>query len=204
MIVGWNFANRGFALCNGQLLPISQNTALFSLLGTMYGGNGQSNFQLPNLQGRVAIHQGQSAGTSLYTMGEVSGVESTTLLVNNMPMHTHQAINTPPTISPITATTTINGVTRPSARQTSCAGALLTGGIDTATNATVDIYATSGAGGTAALAPESATTTISGGAISAGTTTLTTAGGSLPFSILQPYVVVNYLIALEGIFPSRN
>jgi len=88
---GWNFAPNGWALCNGQLLAINQNTALFSLLGTTYGGDGVQNFQLPNLQGRVAIHWGNGPGLSPYAIGQVGGSENVTLLANQMPQHTHQA-----------------------------------------------------------------------------------------------------------------
>jgi microcystin-dependent protein len=86
-------------MCNGQLLPISQYAALFSLLGTQFGGNGTSNFALPDLRGRVAIHQGQGAGLSSYIMGEASGSQSVTLTVNQMPSHSHtvNATTTPPT-----------------------------------------------------------------------------------------------------------
>ena len=80
-MVGFNFAPVGWLLCNGQTLAISQFAALFALLGTTYGGNGTSTFQVPNLQGRVPVHQGQSAGTSVYVMGEVTGAESVTLWV---------------------------------------------------------------------------------------------------------------------------
>jgi microcystin-dependent protein len=88
-IFGFNFAPRNWAFCNGQLLAISSNTALFSLLGTYYGGNGTSNFALPNLQGRVANHQGQLAGGSSYTIGETSGTDTTTILTSNLPAHNH-------------------------------------------------------------------------------------------------------------------
>src|SRR5687768_10460045 len=86
---GFNFAPRGWAQCNGQLLPISQNTALFSLLGTNYGGDGKTTFALPNLQGSVPMNQGQSGGTSDRSLGEASGSESITLLASEMPAHTH-------------------------------------------------------------------------------------------------------------------
>ena len=85
-----NFAPRGWALCNGQLIGISQNTALFSILGTMYGGNGTTTFGLPNLVGRVPIHAGQGPGTSYYAEGEPGGVETVTLTLNELPSHTHQ------------------------------------------------------------------------------------------------------------------
>ncbi len=90
-IFAGNFAPNGWALCNGQLLPISQNTALFSLLGTTYGGDGKSTFALPNLQGRIPLHPGQGPGLSLYDLGETGGSTSVTLLATEMPQHTHTA-----------------------------------------------------------------------------------------------------------------
>jgi microcystin-dependent protein len=86
---GFNFAPRNWAMCNGQIIPISQSTALFSLFGTNYGGNGQTTFALPNLQSRAAVHQGQGPGLSLYSIGEMAGVESVTLLQTQLPQHTH-------------------------------------------------------------------------------------------------------------------
>src|SRR5437763_13588197 len=86
-IFPFNFAPKGWAMCNGQLLPISQNTALFSLLGTTYGGDGKSTFALPNLQGRAAVHAGQGAGLSLYGLGTAVTEEATHLLTNNHPLH---------------------------------------------------------------------------------------------------------------------
>jgi microcystin-dependent protein len=88
---GFNFAPVGWATCDGQLLSIAQNTALFSLLGTMYGGNGQTTFALPDLRGRVAVHQGQGPGLSNYQVGESGGTESVTLIQNQLPLHTHSA-----------------------------------------------------------------------------------------------------------------
>src|SRR5271169_6695563 len=88
-IFPFNFAPKGWAFCDGQLLPISQNTALFSLLGTQYGGDGKSTFGLPNLQGQACINQGQSPGTSQYFVGEQTGTESVTLLTSEMPIHSH-------------------------------------------------------------------------------------------------------------------
>ena len=90
-IFGGNFAPKGWAMCNGQLLPISQNTALFSLLGTTYGGDGKSNFALPNLQGQAPIHQGPGAGLTERILGESGGETAVSLLVSEMPSHTHQA-----------------------------------------------------------------------------------------------------------------
>ncbi len=88
-IFGFNFAPRGWAFCQGQLLPLSQNTALFSLLGTTYGGNGQSNFALPDLQGNAPMHPGQGPGLSLHDLGETGGSETVTLLQSEMPSHNH-------------------------------------------------------------------------------------------------------------------
>jgi microcystin-dependent protein len=85
----FNFAPRGWAFCDGQLLPLSQNTALFSLLGTTYGGNGKSNFALPDLQGRAPMHPGQGPGLSLHDLGESAGAETVTLLESEIPSHTH-------------------------------------------------------------------------------------------------------------------
>ena len=160
---GFNFAPQGWAMCNGQILPISQNTALFSLLGTQYGGNGQTTFALPDLRGRVAIHEGQGPGLSPYTIGQVGGSESVTLLSSQLPAHNHPF--TPPC-----------NTDDPSA-----------GSPKNNFPATVGnpIYAT--------------TTNATMGA---GTTGLS--GGGQPFPILQPYLVINFCIALQGIFPSRN
>jgi microcystin-dependent protein len=91
-IFPFNFAPRGWAFCNGQLLPISQNTALFSLVGTYYGGDGKSTFALPNLQGSAPMHPGQGPGLSLHDLGETGGVENVTLLQSEMPAHAHSLV----------------------------------------------------------------------------------------------------------------
>src|SRR6476659_1727230 len=88
-MTGWNFASRGWALCNGQLMSIAQNTALFSLLGTTYGGDGITTFGLPNLQGRMPMHWGNGAGLTPRTIGEIAGTESVTMTSSQMPAHTH-------------------------------------------------------------------------------------------------------------------
>jgi microcystin-dependent protein len=168
----FNFAPRGWTLCNGQVLAISQNTALFSLLGTTYGGNGQTTFQLPDLRGRLPMHWGQGPGLSDYTLGEVSGTQNQTLLVSNMPMHSHPLNGT--TAAATTATPTGNLL------------ATANGADSQGSPNTVQIYA-----------PAPANTIMD-------PTSIGLAGNSIPFSIMQPYLVISFCIALNGIFPSRN
>lgn len=173
IMFGGNFAPRGWALCNGQILSIAQNTALFSILGTTYGGNGQTTFALPNLQGRVPIHPGQSPGTSGYALGQSGGAETETLATSQMPAHTH------------TVGVTIHASESHQGPTDNPAGGVLVGGSGQA------IYAP---------APDSVTTMNTGMATAA----VGIAGGSQPVSVVQPYQCVNYIICLEGIFPSRN
>jgi microcystin-dependent protein len=158
-----NFAPRGYALCNGQLLSISQNTALFSLLGTTYGGNGTTTFALPNLQGRVAIHMGN--GLSTYVEGQQGGAEVVTLTSNQMPVHSHA----------------VNAVSS-GGNQANPAGNL------PAVESTGTSSNYSNASTTGPMNPSM----------------IATAGGGQPFSVVQPYLVVNFIIALQGIYPSRN
>jgi microcystin-dependent protein len=160
-LFGFNFAPIGWASCDGQLMSIAQNTALFSLLGTFYGGNGTSTFALPDLRGRHAIHQGQGNGLSPYTIGEVLGTESVTLNGNEIPPHSH-------TVQAGTTATTKNPTN-------SYPG--FTGGGSSYTDTPT------GSMNPAMIAP---------------------AGGGQPFSIINPILVMNYCIALQGIFPSRN
>jgi microcystin-dependent protein len=170
---GWNFAPRGFAMCNGQLLSISQNSALFSLLGTTYGGDGVTTFALPDLQGRVPIHQGNGAGLSPYVLGQVGGVENVTLSTGQMPSHTHA----------LGAVASAGTTSLPT-------GAYLAPGPSTGSgpNAT-------------ALNTYTATTTP---LVNLNAASIQTAGGSQPHTNIQPYLCVMYVIALQGIFPSRN
>jgi microcystin-dependent protein len=165
-----NFAPRGWALCQGQILSIAQNTALFSILGTTYGGNGQTTFALPDLRGRVPLGQGQGPGLSPYVLGQLAGTENTTLLQSQMPAHNHL----------ITANEG-NGTAQAPAN-----GFLSAPVVPTQGNAAVSAYRNSSDGTT--LAP----------------TSLSISGGNQPFSNLQPYLCINFIIALEGIFPSRN
>jgi microcystin-dependent protein len=165
IMFGGNFAIRGFALCNGQLISIAQEQALFALIGTTYGGDGQVTFALPNLQSRNPNHQGQGPGLSSYVMGQMSGVESVTLTQQQLPAHTH-AVNA----------TTVNGNVK---NPTNAIPAAVQG---TNTN----IYSAS--------SPD----------VAMNNTMVGTSGGNLPHENMQPYLVINFQIALEGIFPSRN
>ena len=166
MIFGFNFAPRDWAFCNGAIMSIGQNTALFSLVGTTYGGNGQTTFGLPNLVGRGVMNMGQAPGLSPYELGEVSGEPSITLSQAETPPHNHT--------------------------------------ISTATGSTRDL-APSANGWLGDRAPP-------GRLFSSGTSpndmfapdTLTISGGSQPHENQQPYVAMNYCIALYGSFPTRN
>lgn len=170
-MVGFNFAPVGWALCNGQLIAISQNQALFALLGTFYGGDGRTNFALPNLQGRVAIHQGSGPGLSPYVIGQTGGVENATLTSTNLPPHTH-------TLNASNATGTQSSPAGGSIAQVN------TGDPRQPTLAS-------------AFVPGTPSVTMAQGSI--GNT-----GNGIPFNVLQPYLCVTFIIALVGIFPSRN
>jgi microcystin-dependent protein len=165
ILVGFTFAPRGWATCSGQLLPISQNDALFSLLGTTYGGDGQSTFALPDMRGRAPIHFGSGAGLSTRVQGETSGVESVTLTVGQIPTHTH----------PLNVNNSGATLGTPN------------GNFLAAKNRADPGFAATSDG-----------SVLNSAAVSPST------GGSQSHSNLQPYLVMNYVIALEGIFPSRN
>lgn len=191
---GGNFAPRGYAFCQGQIMAIAQNTALFSLLGTTYGGNGQNTFALPDLRGRAPVGQGQGPGLSPITLGEVAGVENTTLTINQMPQHTHTVTFS----SPLTATGQAAIPAASASTSTQAApGATTVLGPIAASGRPGTLYSTSAADTT--LQPF--TITCSG---SVPNGTITPAGGSQPFSLRTPYLGVNFIIALEGVFPSRN
>jgi microcystin-dependent protein len=165
-IFPFNFAPTGWAFCDGQLLPLSQNTALFSLLGTFYGGDGKTTFALPNLQGSVAMDVGQGNGLSERFLGQMSGTETVTLLLTETPIHNHflQAQNTPANVN------------APGPN-------------------TVSLARSSG-GGTA-YGPVANNVNMAFQALSIN-------GGSLPHNNLQPYVALNYCIAMQGVFPARQ
>ena len=178
---GGNFTIRGTAMCNGQLLSISQNTALFALIGTFYGGNGTSNFAVPDLRGRTMIHQGQGTGLSPYVVGQQGGTENVTLLQTNLPAHTHVITSSFKASSTVKATA-----------QIPAANSVLGHSVDIATGGTSHpaIYCPSGTAVDAALG---------GLNVSAAST-----GGNIPVSILNPFLAITCLIMLQGIFPSRN
>jgi microcystin-dependent protein len=166
-IFPFNFAPKGWAFCDGQLLPISQNTALFSLLGTVYGGDGKSTFALPDLQGSAAMHPGQGQGLSLRDLGEIGGTDNVTLLVSEIPIHTHG----------------------------------LLGGVDPGNffgpdpgEPVILTRATGGQPWTTTIAP----------AVAFAPQALAPAGGSLPHNNMQPYLTLNFCIAMQGVFPPRQ
>ena len=161
-VFGFNFAPSGWALCNGQTISISQNTALFSLIGTYYGGDGRSNFQLPNLQSRAPMFWQQGPGLSDYVIGEMAGSETVTLLTTEIPLHNH----------PLTADDDDPISSDPTNRLIA--------------NSETNVFA-SGTPNTT-MSPVSTTVT----------------GGSLAHNNVQPYLTVNFCIAMRGIFPARN
>jgi microcystin-dependent protein len=163
-IFPFNFAPKGWAFCDGQLVPLSQNTALFSLLGTTYGGNGKSNFALPDVQGRVPMHPGQGPGLTLHDLGETGGSETVTLMASEMPSHSHA----------ITAQTLPGNIKLPSS---SVALSRSAGG-----------YAYTPPGTTVAMADS----------------TFSPAGSDVPHNNLQPYLTLNFCIALQGVYPPRT
>ena len=165
-----NFAIRGYAFCAGQVLSIQQNTALFAILGTTYGGNGVNNFQLPDLRSRLPIGQGNGQGLSPRVIGEIGGVENVSLLSNNVPPHNH--------LFNASSTPTTTGTAGP----------------------TVQPGALKAADGTFYTAPGQTNLNLVGlnqGAVQP-------QGGNLPHNNIQPSMGINYIIALQGVFPSRN
>jgi len=156
-IISWNYPPRGWAFCNGQLLPINQNQALFSVFGTTFGGDGRVNFALPNLQGRTAVHQGSG-----FTMGQLGGEQAVTLNISQLPAHTHVPVGSSAAQSANTA-----------AGSVWCA------------NTTANEYAPTS---NTAMNPAAITPT----------------GGNQPHPNMSPYLVLNFIVALQGIFPSQN
>jgi microcystin-dependent protein len=162
-IFPFNFAPKGWAFCDGQILPLSQNTALFSLLGTTYGGDGKSNFALPNMQGNVPMHPGQGPGLSLHDLGETGGSDTVSLLESEMPSHSHG----------LTASQS-DGTDNKPAQENFAAGV------------GIGMYAAPGA------------------LINLSDNAIAPAGGDQPHNNLQPYLTLNFCIALQGVYPPRT
>lgn len=169
---GGNFAPANWAFCNGQLLNISQYTALFSLIGTTYGGNGVQNFALPNLQSRLPMHYGRGPGLSQRTLGEMGGSETVTLLLNEMPAHNHMAA----------ASQDTGSLPGPANNAVPASPA--------ASSGAVDFYSIPGANPltVSPMSPQA----------------IGIDGGGQPHSNMMPFLCLSFIIALEGIFPSRN
>jgi microcystin-dependent protein len=168
-IFAGNFAPKGYQLCQGQILAISQYSALFSILGTTYGGNGTTTFALPDLRGRAPIGAGSGPGLGTIVEGEAAGVQNASILVSNMPAHNHL----------INASDTGGGSASPK-------NAFLAQPLDANQNPTTTYNA--------AVAP----------AVTMAPTSVSITGGSLPLNIQNPYLGINYIIAMVGLFPSRN
>ena len=164
-IFPFNFAPKGWAFCNGQILPISQNTALFSLLGTTYGGDGKSTFALPNMQGNAPMHPGQGPGLSLHDLGETGGSQTVTLLESEIPSHSHS----------LNAVGGFNGTNNDPTNQVP-------------------------AKGDAGLLPY----TQSGQSLMMAFQGIAPAGGDQPHNNMQPFLTLNFCIALQGVFPPRS
>ncbi len=180
-LFGFNFAPKGWAFCQGQLMPISQNTALFSLLGTIYGGDGKSNFALPNLQGRVPLHFGQGPGLSSYNQGQTAGSDVITLLPTQIPAHTHAMTGA------LTAT------------------AKCKNGLGNAATPVANVPASEAAGTTATYSNLAPNATMKAGAIAiSGSLGELPPGNGQPHPNLQPYLTMSYCIALQGVFPPRS
>ena len=171
-IISWNFPPKGWTFCNGQLLPINQNQALFAILGTTYGGNGQTNFGLPNLQGRVPFHVGNGI-----VLGELGGETAHTLNITELPAHQHSFV----AANVQADTTSANGNTPSNAVMTAKGVAATTSG-----NVDVSIYG---------AAPPNQTMNPA---------MMLPTGGNQPHENMSPYLVLNFIIALQGIFPSQN
>lgn len=199
--VGFSFAPRDWALCWGQQIAISQNSALFSLLGTYFGGNGQTTFALPDARGRTLIGTGQAPGGQSYVLGEMAGTPNMTLLSTNLPMHTHNAsfVGTTAAASASASLSVMTGATTQTNVPTE--GALLSQPANIGPQQ-VKIFVPADTTGTPV---NIGGLTVTGGTFTPqGTIAIEPAGGSLPFSIMQPFLGITTVIAMQGIFPSRN
>ncbi|MBC3920979.1 tail fiber protein [Undibacterium sp. CY18W] len=218
LAVGFNFPPRGWLFCNGQTVSIAQNSAMFALLGTMYGGDGQATFGIPDLRGRVAVgSQGAGPGIANVSQGEKAGVNnvtaiatgtgSVTLTVGNLPPHTHVATLD---LTGVSGNTTVNvgtGTNGGVAAVTNNGGLTSTA---TGSGLAAAVYLPAGTAPTAPVALGGVTTALQG----TGTVTNANTGSGTPTAfpvtttstntVMQPYLGLNYIIAMEGIFPSRN
>jgi microcystin-dependent protein len=217
MPVGFNFAPRGWAMCNGQLLAIAQNSALFALLGTTYGGNGQTTFALPDLRGRTLVGMGQGPGINNVVLGQAWGNATSSSAVNGAAMVTIDAAHLPKHSHPVsidgtklTATSTLNATTATGGPSPVEGAALGSGGNSGPGSA--NIYVSGGSvNPNLALNANSVTTKV-GGQVDATTGENAGSGGTFaaPVSarcdvdVTQPSLGINYIIAVEGIFPTRN
>ena len=179
-MVGFNYAPRGWALCNGQTIPITQNQALFSLLGTHYGGDGRTTFALPDLRGRVPVHQGRGHGSN-YSMGQQGGRETETMGVSQMPAHNHPIQITEAKIEAHVA----EG--RGESANSNTPDDTLLG------NTAENIY----------YKDKNPNVSLSNSALSVEAQADNT-GGSQPVSKMQPYTTINFIIALQGLYPPRS
>jgi microcystin-dependent protein len=205
---GFNFSVRGNALCQGQSMSVSQNQALFALLGTTYGGDGRTTFCLPDLRGRSAIGAGQGPGLRYWDYGQYAGTETHTMTTPEMPSHTHLATFTPTgggASSQITATVTVNAHAGTGDQNDATGNYWATGN---ETSGPKSLNVTNGYASTSGvkMASDAVQVNISGGGggITGGTVTNGTTGSSQPFSIMQPIIAINYQIVLNGMFPARN
>jgi len=195
-MVGFNFAPRGWAFCQGQLMSIQQNSALYSLLGTQYGGNGQTTFALPDLRGRTPVGFGQGPGLSNVALGETAGVESVAVQTSHMPAHSHSlnGANLPVSVS--------GQVAMPASTATATAASPV--------NAVPASSINSGRPFPMYSAEQSGSDTLKPFAVSLSgelnipATETAAVGGSLPLPVRNPYLGSNFIIALEGIYPSRD
>ena len=180
MIFAGNFAPRNWAYCDGQLMAISQNNALFSLLGTTYGGDGRTTFALPDLRGRAPIGPRHGPGLSSYSLGQRGGVETVTLNITQIPSHTHTAV-----VTEGSAHLPVNTTEGDEDEKNPAAGVLANTGADN--------YASSANGSYVSGAP----------VVGTSVTNLPT-GGSQWHTNIQPYLAINYIIAMQGFYPSRS
>ncbi len=195
-LFGGTFAPRGWAFCAGQIMQINTNDALFSLIGTTYGGNGSNTFALPDFRGRVPVGVGQGPGLPHVSLAQAWGSETHVITSNEMPMHTHVVIGpgSVPVEGQINMNMAVNGDGATSEQP---------GGNFLAPTGGSGVY-DANPSGSDTLNPNAISVDTSGLSLDVSTMQITNSGGSQPVSNMQPYLVLNYIICLEGIYPSRN